>query len=587
MFSLSFLICNFAITFVLFVVYVLIRTFKRHLSVKFKYGLGLILLMALFVPFIPLQQTNIDYFDNYLAINEEQSNSDIENSIKVSPNNLDLLTDNQETILKTNWKYLDKILIFIWIIGMFYISCQTLYTNYKIFLIKKNSVSNNNFQIDALLQSCLIEMKIKKKIPIKMTSKLNSPGLVGFCDPCILFPKNSLDAVSLKNLRFVILHELQHYRNNDVLINYIICMGNIIYWFNPCVRWMLKQIRQLQEISCDISVLDKLDPSTYFDYGNALIDFAELLSKNKFAPLYNIGGSYEQIRRRIFTISQYRRATFKSKLKDVSILILLSIVIFCNIPSTNIFAFKNNVTLNDINYATIDLSSYFGNYNGCFVLYNTQNDTYSLYNTHNCLTRISPDSTYKIYSALAGLENSIITPTNTLQLWSGTQYTNTDWNNNHTLQSAMKDSVNWYFQTLDAKLGSSKLQRFFNDISYGNKNLTGGLSTYWLESSLLISPLEQVQLLGNLWTNTWKFDTENIELVKDSICISEKYGKTLYGKTGTGNINEKYINGWFIGCVESKDNTYIFATNIRGNDNCDGKTSAQITLNILSNLDIF
>jgi len=221
------------------------------------------------------------------------------------------------------------------------------------------------------------------------------------------------------------------------------------------------------------------------------------------------------------------------------------------------------------------------------VLYNIQNDTYTIYNTDKCTARTSPDSTYKIYSALAALENAVITPDSTLQVWSGKPYSHSSWNQNQTLKSAMANSVNWYFQNLDANVGDSRLQNFFDRISYGNKDLSGGISNYWLESSLLISPLEQVQLLTDFQKNTWGFNTQNIAAVKDSIFISDSQGNKLYGKTGTGNVNGKFINGWFVGFVETGSITYVFATNIQGADNCNGAAASKISLSILSDLKIY
>lgn len=59
----------------------------------------------------------------------------------------------------------------------------------------------------------------------------------------------------------------------------------------------------------------------------------------------------------------------------------------------------------------------------------------------------------------------------------------------------MSDSVNWYFQISDQQTGHDKLQTFPNEISYGNKDITGVLSNYWFESSLLVSPLEQTAVV--------------------------------------------------------------------------------------------
>ena len=38
--------------------------------------------------------------------------------------------------------------------------------------------------------------------------------------------------------------------------------------------------------------------------------------------------------------------------------------------------------------------------------------------------------------------------------------------------------------------------------------------------------------------------------------------KSLYGKTGTGRVNDVNINGWFVGFITSNDNDYFCATNI-------------------------
>lgn len=63
--------------------------------------------------------------------------------------------------------------------------------------------------------------------------------------------------------------------------------------------------------------------------------------------------------------------------------------------------------------------------------------------------RFSPDSTYKIYDALLGLEKGVITPKDSYIPWNGETYPFEAWNAGQTLQSAMRSSVNWYFQSID------------------------------------------------------------------------------------------------------------------------------------------
>lgn len=151
----------------------------------------------------------------------------------------------------------------------------------------------------------------------------------------------------------------------------------------------------------------------------------------------------------------------------------------------------------------------------------------------------------------------------------------------------MSASVNWYFQSIDEQLKATLVSDYLTQIGYGNEEINGDFSTYWLESSLKISPVEQVELLTKLQNNSLDFSSENINAVKDSICLSASDDGTFYGKTGTGRVDGKNVNGWFIGFVETSDNTYFFATNIQGKSTANGATASKITLEILKDFDIY
>ena len=189
---------------------------------------------------------------------------------------------------------------------------------------------------------------------------------------------------------------------------------------------------------------------------------------------------------------------------------------------------------------------------------------------------------------LFGLETGIITPEDSLIKWDRINYPFESWNADQTLESAMSSSVNWYFQTIDKQLGSTRTYNYIQKIGYGNENIiSGDLSSYWMSSSLQISPIEQVELLTKLQSNHFEFAPENIKAVKDSLCLSTSDTGTFYGKTGTDRINEQDVNGWFVGLVETKDNTYFFATNIESDSDATGIKASEITLSILSDMNIW
>lgn len=265
--------------------------------------------------------------------------------------------------------------------------------------------------------------------------------------------------------------------------------------------------------------------------------------------------------------------------------LLLGLTPFISTYAADESHYQWNSSSENISY--IDLSAYFGKYEGSFVLYNLKNKTWSIHDMEHAILRVAPNSTYKIYDALFGLEEDIITPENSFMTWNGENYPFEAWNADQTLQSAMKSSVNWYFQAVNEQLGAASAYDYIQEIGYGNEDMSGDFSTYWMESSLEISPVEQVELLTKLQNNSFGFSPKNINAVKDAICLSSSDAGTFYGKTGTGRVDGQDVNGWFVGFVEATDNTYFFATNIEADSGATGSSATEITMSILSDMNIW
>lgn len=234
-----------------------------------------------------------------------------------------------------------------------------------------------------------------------------------------------------------------------------------------------------------------------------------------------------------------------------------------------------------------DLSSYFNGYDGCFVLYDTNKNEYVVYNEEKAKKQVPPCSTFKIPHALIGLETKILQDENTKINWDGTLYDIEPWNKDHTLKTAMDNSVVWYFQQLAPQIGEDKMLDYLDVFDYGNKDLSGGISEFWLQSSLKITPMAQVEFLKKLYYNQLKARKENQNLVKDLIVLSENDLGILSGKTGTGMIGENAVNGWFIGYIELKDNTLFFVTNIEADEAAFSSKAKEITFQILKDKDIW
>ncbi len=131
---------------------------------------------------------------------------------------------------------------------------------------------------------------IKKPIELCVNPLVSSPLLIGFFHPCIVLPSvNILE----KDFRYIVLHELTHYKRCDMFYKWLVQVTACLHWFNPLVHLMSREITKACEFSCDEVVLAKTGSGNAQDYGKTLLDAmaavgrckenlgADMLSENK------------------------------------------------------------------------------------------------------------------------------------------------------------------------------------------------------------------------------------------------------------------------------------------------------------------
>ena len=594
-FMIRFLLCNVFISGIVGILLIAKWVFRNNLSSRMQYNLWLLLLGLLAVPFIPFRLISFPQIFSWLSSvrNSSASHADVgannvmDTGLSGTTNWMNdfALSVNKDTPSVTGY-----ILLGIWIVGMLAMMILVIKSSLRLRIIKRSALPLQNPEVRRLYNKCLNEMKITRNIPVYSTAFLKSPIIVGFLKPCIYLPIHLISDYHESDMRYMLLHELQHYRHKDAIANYLMNFAGVLYWFNPFVWYSLKEMKNDREVACDTSVLKLLDEDDYKDYGNTLINFAEKVSLTPFPFATGISGSMKQMQKRVINIANYHPASFRKKLHSTLAYIMIAIFLLGAAPILSIQAAENNrYYFNDANrnITYIDLSDVFEEYNGSFVLYDATEDTWQIYNKNYATTRISPASTFKIYSALFSLETGIITPEQSLIPWNGQNYIYDLWNANQTLESAMQNSVTWYFQALDQQASLSSIKKYVQEIGYGNQLVEGDISSYWINSSLKISPIEQVEMLNKLYYNQFGFSPENIKAVKDSICLYSTDDGTLSGKTGTEEINGRNTSGWFIGYIEQNNHTYFFATNIQSEKLASGPLATEITFSILSDLKIW
>ena len=173
--------------------------------------------------------------------------------------------------------------------------------------------------------------------------------------------------------------------------------------------------------------------------------------------------------------------------------------------------------------------------------------------------RHSPCSTFKIPNTVFGLEHGFIknksfklkydSKKNPAKNWWPAV-----WSKDHSLDTAIKNSVVWYYQEVARQIGKKAMQSFIEQSNYGNKDLTSPIDQFWLGASLRISPEEQIQFLKKLFANEFNFSPKNISILKEILVWKILNKQTIYAKTGSCDQGNGLKGAWLVGFVESSTN---------------------------------
>jgi beta-lactamase class D len=198
---------------------------------------------------------------------------------------------------------------------------------------------------------------------------------------------------------------------------------------------------------------------------------------------------------------------------------------------------------------------------GTFVLYDLNNDTYSVYDKERANKAFLPASTFKILNSLIALETKVIKDQCETIEWDRRTWRFDEWNQDQTLQTAFRNSVVWAYQELARRIGKKPMQYWVDKADYGNRNISDQIDTFWLEGELLISAQQQVEFLKKLYKNQLPFSKQNMDIVKEIMMVEQGGTYILRGKTGWASRVSPQI-GWFVGWLETQNNVYFFALNI-------------------------
>lgn len=555
---------------------------KRYFNYMLNYKVWYLTLLAGLIPFIPIK---FSFFKFNNLNNQEPTVESNSHNLNPNINTTKPVHELTTDIHKINWDSIDNICTVIWIVLVIILSFKFLNSLLYLKYLKKQSLYLNEKEKDKI-NKILFNHQYKRNIVIRKAESIHSPITFWYGKYIILIPSLYFKSINDKKLKYIILHEYAHAKNRDTLHLIIFHIFSIAMSYNPLIQIVKRKMIHDNEVEADRFVLNNINKNEFKSYAEAIMDSVlktPFFNKNILSHSFN--GKKSLLKRRLINIKE-------ANLKKQSKLILIFVCIFTFFIMIIQSQFLMGQSLTDYNYKKplqsdyqiLDESKNFGSNSGSFVMYSMKKDKYYIYNEKESRKRYSPDSTYKIYLALFGLDRHIISDKNSRMLWNHNHYPFDSWNKDQDLNTAIQNSVNWYFERISNQISKNYTYDQLKQLNYGNKNL-GSYKAYWLEDSLKISNLEQVIVLKNMMEQNNHFSKNEKKQLSSSLLIRKNENYALYGKTGTGIVNGKYNNGWFVGYVITNHDKYYFSTHL-SDEKASGENAKLINEKILKEMGV-
>lgn len=158
----------------------------------------------------------------------------------------------------------------------------------------------------AVLQTCLLEMNIRRRVSLRLCPTVSSPMLMGLLHPVILLPDEEL---TTDELTLVLRHELTHLKRGDLWVKVGLVLAYALHWYNPVVWAMGRSLCFYQEASCDSHVTARADEEERRFYSETILRVIRRQARTRTALCTSFYGGRNGMKRRIIAIMEGRRRT--------------------------------------------------------------------------------------------------------------------------------------------------------------------------------------------------------------------------------------------------------------------------------------
>lgn len=127
---------------------------------------------------------------------------------------------------------------------------------------------------ESLLRQICQKRHKKNRFRIVKLPGIGSPMVTGFRNPYILLPEHTI--TDQQDLYYILSHEAAHIFHHDMVIKFLSQILCVIYWWNPFVKQLKKQISTMLELRVDFILTNSSDPQIRVNYLESLLRAAKM-----------------------------------------------------------------------------------------------------------------------------------------------------------------------------------------------------------------------------------------------------------------------------------------------------------------------
>lgn len=306
---------------------------RRKLSPNASYIICLVFLVALIFPItLPSRVSiyNVIDIEDVKYTRSKNTNFIIEQLEKLEDvNNVEqnMINGTAEKWFEIEKDYTDLTVATIWFIVFLFKLIKKLLSHVAFSKIVGNE-SIKDERIILILERCKQKLNIKRNIKVIQQDIARTPATIGIFNVKILVTDMIFEFSDME-VSNIFMHELTHYKRKDNIVNFLMLILKSVYWFNPMMEIMFKNIRNDMELATDEIAIGKMDLEEQRVYCKLMVWISAMPSRPtlKKENLLGLANGTKAIEKRIEMISL--KENFEKNAKIIAMATIFIILAIC------------------------------------------------------------------------------------------------------------------------------------------------------------------------------------------------------------------------------------------------------------------